>query len=59
MWERQEMYTKFKSGNMMGRDHLGDLGIDRCDDVDWILRVGSCEYDNKTLGSSKGIKFLG
>jgi hypothetical protein len=27
-WERQEMYTKFWLGNLKGRNHLEDIGVD-------------------------------
>jgi hypothetical protein len=28
VWERDEMYEEFVSGNFRGRDHLEDIGID-------------------------------
>jgi hypothetical protein len=31
------MCTKFKSGNLKGRDHLEDLGIDGRIILEWIL----------------------
>jgi hypothetical protein len=29
IWERQDMRTKFLSDNLMGKEHLEDLGVDR------------------------------
>jgi hypothetical protein len=33
------MYTKFWSGNLKGRDHLEDLGVDANVIVEWVLGI--------------------
>jgi hypothetical protein len=67
------MHTKLWSGNLNGRDHLDDLGIDRRVLIKCILKkeglyqiqlsqngpvAGSCEHCNGPLGSIKGWEFL-
>jgi hypothetical protein len=32
------MDTKFKSENLKGRDHLGDLGVDERIILEWVLK---------------------
>jgi hypothetical protein len=35
-----KMHTKFWSGNLKGRHHLEDLGVDRRIVLKWILKMG-------------------
>jgi len=37
-YNTQDMHTKFWSGNVKGRDHLEDLGVDGWIILGWILR---------------------
>jgi hypothetical protein len=36
-WKRWEMHTKFWSGNLKGRDHAEDSGINRRIILKWIV----------------------
>ena len=45
MWERREVHKGFCRGNLRGREHLGDPGIDGRIILRWIFRkwdVGAC-----------------
>jgi hypothetical protein len=44
-----EMYTEFWSGNLKGRDHMEDLGVDGRIIIEWVL---------KKLGGNVWIKFI-
>jgi hypothetical protein len=40
------MSTQFMSDNLKGREHLGDLSIDRISALKWISRtLGMAEYN--------------
>jgi hypothetical protein len=36
-WEKWEMFIKFWSENLKGRDHSEDLGVDERIILEWIL----------------------
>jgi hypothetical protein len=71
-WGTREVYTGFWWGNLMERDHLGDLGVDgmmmqeiRLESMDWIALAQDRDKwralvngGKETLGSTKCEEFL-
>jgi hypothetical protein len=54
MWGRGEAYTGFWWGNLRGRDHLEDPGVDGRIILRWILRKRDVGHGLDQAGSGQG-----